>query len=421
MDLRKITPENILNRPAPIEELLKDSVYYPACGTDGRPIKYCNTIWRHLDVNSFVYCDFDISEEKFLKDMHNLHGYHVLAHRNISKEEYIPQDWSLELPGTDAHKYTYTFLGLTTDFLPFAHWVVYERNENKGALHGPERLSLLYIGGEGLATFQQLYVSRHIAPKMLCFIQCWGFAGNWTDFTNPQYSFAETIRRHCECTPEWICLGDCGNINGVQHLKGTEYLGVKAIAFSYSNEYERDLGCRGVSIYSSLNKNATVYQANGRSYLSLSVMHFMTPVLYDITDSPYDVDTIVNELTLREEKFQSEEAMLNNWIGFEKPTELELPNIRLRITDKSVHKANDVAQAINIIDVLDGFYKNNPIDIYTGRMCNYLQNALDTLKYHLKDEKVRKVFEKGESLMEHMTEKCSMIGFSWIFSNIPVE
>ena len=44
------------------------------------PIRYCNTIWRKLADSSYVYCDFDVSEDQFLKEM-----------------EYIPDGWRLEI------------------------------------------------------------------------------------------------------------------------------------------------------------------------------------------------------------------------------------------------------------------------------------------------------------------------------------
>ena len=40
MNLSTLTREDILNKRIPMKELLEDSVYYPACYDDGRPIKY---------------------------------------------------------------------------------------------------------------------------------------------------------------------------------------------------------------------------------------------------------------------------------------------------------------------------------------------------------------------------------------------
>lgn len=61
------------------------------------PIRYCNTIWRKLADSSYVYCDFDVSEDQFLKGMEHICGYKVLGHRAPRQDEYIPDGWRLEI------------------------------------------------------------------------------------------------------------------------------------------------------------------------------------------------------------------------------------------------------------------------------------------------------------------------------------
>ena len=97
MKLNELTPDQIVNGPVPMDDILKDSLFYPASRTDGRPIQLCNTTWRRLGVDSFVYCDFDLSEQEFLADACTMHGYHMVAHRHLNPAEYIPADWELEM------------------------------------------------------------------------------------------------------------------------------------------------------------------------------------------------------------------------------------------------------------------------------------------------------------------------------------
>lgn len=283
MNLDNLTREDILCNDIPLTELLKDSVYYPASDLDGRPIEYCNTCWRDLGVNSFVYCDFNVREEALVCDLKTVSGYSVLAHRRVSPKEYIPDDFCLELPGRDMGHYFSTFLGKGQAH-PFAHWVVFERNPDRDESHGPERFSLLFVGGEGLATFQKLYCYNHIAPKMICFIQCWGFAGNWTDFTAAENSFHRTILRHKESLPEWLCMGNFDTINGEVKLRALpegvvlkEYvsrLNLRLRAGSSLKEIEK---MREGGVYS--------FSRKGRSYIALSIHHCMDYAVYDVTDS----------------------------------------------------------------------------------------------------------------------------------------
>jgi len=297
MNLEKLTREDILTKRIPLTDLLKDSVYYPASHLDGRPIEYCNTHWRDMDVNSFVYCDFNTKEEDVIRDIGNVNGYSVLADRSLSADEYIPEDFCLELPGRDNGHYFNTFIGRGIA-CPYAHWVVFERKPHKDRFHGPERFSLLFIGGEGLATFQQLYCHNHIAPKMICFIQCWGMAGNWTDFTAPENSFHRTILRHKECLPQWMCMGYHDTVTGVVRLKDLtgdiilkDYISLRTLQ-----------RCFGDSLIKVMEKGETkvyTFLDGGRKCLALSIHHCMGYAVYDITDCYWDLDAMMDHLKLK--------------------------------------------------------------------------------------------------------------------------
>ena len=45
------------------------------------------------------------------------------------------------------------YKGIIFNSTTVAHWVVFERNADRGEEHGPERFLLLFVCGEGLATF----------------------------------------------------------------------------------------------------------------------------------------------------------------------------------------------------------------------------------------------------------------------------
>lgn len=307
MKLNDLTPGRIACAPVPMDDLLKDSLYYPACRTDGRPIRLCNTLWRNLGINSFVYCDFDVSEEEFLWDTRTVLGYHVLGHRSLRKEEYIPKDWRLEMvpagassvPGARS-RYWDSFLGTKDGPAHFAHWVVFERNSDRGEDHGPERFSLLFVCGEGLATFQQLYCSRGLAPRMLCFIQCWGFAGNWTNFTGVGAPFHQTLRKYRECIPEWLCLGDAWHIDGAQKLRNLDDCAAVCRGYHSANNLKMRFG-EPEQVYGEFNKTVWVFPQTGpRRYAAVSVCHQLAPVLYDISGFRGDVDAFLAHIVIRD-------------------------------------------------------------------------------------------------------------------------
>ena len=382
MDLTTLTREDILGKRIPMKELLENSVYYPACYSDGRPIKYCNTIWRKLGVNSFVYCDFAMSEGEAVHQLGTINGYHVLAHRSLTRNEYIPEGWRLELGGRERNRYYDTFLGSAREFPPYAHWAVFERDPGKDILHGPERFSLLYVGGEGLATFQQLYCHHHVAPEMLCFIQCWGFAGNWTDFTAPGAAFATTLKRHPECIPECVCIGSYNEISGVLRVIGTEYLGARFVKYSSPKAVKRFFGNDAVCIRKENYNSVYLALKGGRKYLLMSLYSYhLAYAIYDVTDSKYDIDTIAGNLVLKETKGPTNpEECVNAWIGFKESTHKDYGNMSVPELDPEYGGYRDYTElAVKVVKACLEFYRNEKADVYTDRIRYYLDWAFQRL------------------------------------------
>ncbi|HEV7346923.1 hypothetical protein [Telluribacter sp.] len=172
--LEKLTKDDILHGQFPLLEILDNSFYYPACGLDGRVVK-----WYARHIQSFIYCDYAISKERFLLEMENFMGYTVFGHRSVQQQELVPNGWYPVLPrgAGNFRKYEHVWEK------PFCHWVVYERNAELGEEHGPKRFSLLFICGEGVATYQALYHTNRTSAKAVAIIRPGtGFGFNWTNF-----------------------------------------------------------------------------------------------------------------------------------------------------------------------------------------------------------------------------------------------
>ena len=87
----------------PLLSMLSGSVYYPACRFDGKPVK-------HLAGNyhSFVYVDYGVTENDFLKRLHRASKrangandaitwgfwYRLLAYRDVVPSELTPRGWT---------------------------------------------------------------------------------------------------------------------------------------------------------------------------------------------------------------------------------------------------------------------------------------------------------------------------------------
>ncbi|MBP5998827.1 MAG: hypothetical protein KA534_00090 [Sediminibacterium sp.] len=180
--LNTLTVNEIESGAFPINEVLKNSLFYPACDNDGGVVKDCNKNNQDLGIDTFIYCDYAFGEELLNEQMNNFHGYRVVATRSLRQNDLIPKGWNVQMPPRlDLQQYHMFKEAYKT---PFAKWIVYERVPDKGADFGPKRFSLIYIGGEGIATYQAVYWSNNACPKALVIIQPGhAFGLNWTDFT----------------------------------------------------------------------------------------------------------------------------------------------------------------------------------------------------------------------------------------------
>jgi len=210
-----LTKEEVISGKLPLMGLLEHSFYYPSCGFDGGIIKYYS---KHIQ--SFIYSDYATGEDEFINQLDTFYGYQLLGHRSVQKEELIPQGWQMKIPPhfniREYYKYKDAFKK------PFAHWAVYDRLEKFDDNHGPKKFSLLYIGGEGVATYQALYWANKKTAKVLAIIQPGtGFGLNWTDFRDRNSALAWVIMNNLYGTPDTIFYGGIGD--GYDDFNWKEY------------------------------------------------------------------------------------------------------------------------------------------------------------------------------------------------------
>lgn len=204
--LEIITIEEIETGAFPLQEVLKDSLFYPSSGFDGGVVKDCNTAGIGSNIVSFIYCDYAIGYDAFIANQNNFLGYHPIASRNIQPKGLIPNGWNPKLPPQfDLDDYS----RYRSSWNPFVTWTVYELDENRTLEHGRKRFSLLYIGGEGVATYQAIYWSNKTKPKALAIIRPGtGFGLNWTDFRDKNGPLAWVVKNKKIGMPELIYTDD---------------------------------------------------------------------------------------------------------------------------------------------------------------------------------------------------------------------
>lgn len=197
--LMNLNADTIANHPFPLKDVLTDSLYYPGAGTDGKPVR-----WLAGNCYSFVYTDYLVEQSDLMAvishESTGLRGYEVLGIRNIAMQELIPNGWNPVFPDSSDGNPPRR----EQDFAkPFCLWLILERQPDYDAEHGPKRFSLLYLCGDGVGSYQALYNSNRIKPKILFLIQH-GFGGNWTNFENPNGILARSVAANPAGMPDWL-------------------------------------------------------------------------------------------------------------------------------------------------------------------------------------------------------------------------
>ncbi len=122
-----------------IKKILKNSLYYPCSGRDGDPVKFLGGF-----IYSFIYVDNRVTINQVTNSLHN-------SQRNFR--------------GYMVEYELYDFFRIDSV------WVILKRCENYKAKHGPNRLSFLYVFGDGQETFKELYIANQSYPHMVALIK----------------------------------------------------------------------------------------------------------------------------------------------------------------------------------------------------------------------------------------------------------
>ena len=201
-DLQLGAVSDLGSKPLPLADMLTGAVYYPAAGLHGGPVK-----WLGGAAHSFIYADYGggrpaaraAADEGF-------DGYSLIGLAEVAQQQLTPQGWTPSVDARRDPRDRQRFEGIVDELAsPFALWSVYERRSEKGEKHGPQRFSLLFVGGDGVATYDALFRGHRVAPRFLCLIRPGtGFGGNYTDFFNEDGLLAQVVTHGAQVLPDYL-------------------------------------------------------------------------------------------------------------------------------------------------------------------------------------------------------------------------
>ena len=209
----------------PIPALLEGSVFYPACGLDGRPVQYLAG-----NSHSFIYVDYGVAAPVLTRAIgadNSFKGYQLFGGRFLHQDE-LPNSFTEDAAGVqhsvdgDPNRYRKYRVA------PYTCWAVFQRMTGVPETHGPERFSLLYIAADGVAAYQALYGAHQARPQVVAIIQPGhAFGHNWTNFYDPNQILARTVATTVRGGPRYLLIG--GRAADMTFLQSTQWPGYDAL------------------------------------------------------------------------------------------------------------------------------------------------------------------------------------------------
>ena len=215
--------------PEPLPEWLRQSspafdrtscfssrtVYYPGSGSDGQPVHLCA---RAHSAHAFVYVDYGVSMPELRDRVRGVgdpgfRGYEVEHEEGFEESVLRPGGWTPHVEPSELKEGAHRFANVS----PFGLYVVFRRDADHDAAHGPERFAVLFVGGDGHATYDALYCQNDgISPPFLVVVQDHGFGRNYDAFGAGGH--LEKIACRCGVYPKWLLVRSSGD--GVEPWAG---------------------------------------------------------------------------------------------------------------------------------------------------------------------------------------------------------
>ena len=226
----------------PLADFLKSRiVYYPGSGIDGDPVE---VFGASHSAHCFVYADYWLSKDELTKELHThgFRGYNILDEVSFSENEVMSAiPWRKHFLSEEelraAAKGT-AEMRETSHPSPYAMLVILERKSSFDDDHGPERLAILFLGADGIATYEAIFANGN-APQFFGFLlQDHGFGGNYDRFGRG--GLLEKIMNASKVYPHFILTADDSPYEGYARVEWTEPAGSRGRGLFFNV----DMGCQ---------------------------------------------------------------------------------------------------------------------------------------------------------------------------------
>lgn len=177
-------------------------VYYPGSGFDGEAVRlFASTKSAHC----FLYADYSIQKQTLLHKLNQeggaFTGYQTIARVHLTDQEIASRYWVQHVYDKPLQRINYRF-AQEVESSPFAFLEILERKPEFNDDFGAERIAILFVGGDGVATYDALFCQADSHPLFALVLQDHGFGGNYTRFGKG--GIMHDIAKQCQKQPQYL-------------------------------------------------------------------------------------------------------------------------------------------------------------------------------------------------------------------------
>ena len=225
----------------PLADFLKSRiVYYPGSGIDGDPVE---VFGASHSTHCFVYADYWLSKDELTKELHThgFRGYNILDEVSFSEREAMDAiPWRRHFLSEEEMRAAANGTAEMRQVnhpSPYALLAILERKPNFGDDHGPERLAILFLGADGIATYEAIFANGN-APQFFGFLlQDHGWGGNYDRFGRG--GLLEKIMTCSKVFPHFVLTVHDRLYDGYARVEWADPAGSRGRCLFY----KEDMGC----------------------------------------------------------------------------------------------------------------------------------------------------------------------------------
>lgn len=198
-------------------------VYYPGSGFDGEAVRlFASTKSAHC----FLYADYCIQKQTLLHKLNQeggaFTGYQTIARVHLTDQEIASRYWVQHVYDKPLQKINYYFAQEMQNS-PFAFLEILERKPEFDDSFGAQRIAILFVGGDGVATYDALFCQADSKPLFALVLQDHGFGGNYTRFGRG--GILHDIATQCQKQPQylWIDPRDTQPWDGYEKIQNLSF------------------------------------------------------------------------------------------------------------------------------------------------------------------------------------------------------